>query len=124
MAQAITPEQLSALENFQRHRDICKQWVRDITTFKRGVTSGNEDWARGRMISARIALHPNSQDYSEWIAQMTATLKGQVVWDGADAAITEANLGATVDFLNASGGAKYDEMANAIYNLRATREEF
>lgn len=124
MATSITPEQMIALENHQRHRDLCKQWVRDIATYLRGLNNGDEAWAKRRVIAAGIAYHPNSQDYSEWIAQMTATQKGAVIWDGADAAITPENLDATVDFLDANGGAKYDEMANLIYDLRAQRIEF
>ncbi len=124
MAQAITPEQMIALENYSRHRDLCKQWVRDIATYLRGLNTGNEEWAKKRIIAAGIAYHPNSQDYSEWIAQMTATQKGAVIWDGVDGEITGENLDATVDFLNLNGGAKYDEMANLIYTLRATRIEF
>lgn len=132
MAVAITPEQMVALENFPRYRDICKQWVKDLATYIRGLdgTTGNtgggtpSDWAKKRIIAAGIAHHPNSQDYSEWIAQMTATQKGSAIWDGADAVINDANLNLTVDFLNSSGGAKYDEMANLIYTLRASRIEF
>ncbi len=122
MAQAITPEQMTALEAHTRHRDISKQWVKDIATFLRGTASGDETWAKKRIIAAGIAHHPNSQDYGEWIAQMTATMKGAVVWNGADAAITPANLDLTVDFLVT--GNKYDEMSNAIYTLRASRVEF
>jgi len=122
MATAITPEQMTALENNTRHREISKQWVKDIATFLRGTASGDETWAKKRTIAAGIAHHPNSQDYAEWIAQMTATMKGAVVWDGVDAAITPENLDATVNFLVAQN--KYDEMANAIYTLRASRVEF
>lgn len=132
MATSITPEQMIALENHQRHRDLCKQWVKDIATYLRTLSGedGNRagmtplDWARKRMIAARIASHPNSQDYSEWVAQMTATQKGAVIWDGLDAEITQENLDATVDFLASNNGAKYDEMANAVYTLRVAREEF
>lgn len=124
MAVSITPEQMTALENHARHRDICKQWVKDITTFLRTVANGDETWAKKRIIAASVAHHPNSQDYSEWIAQMTATQKGAAIWDGADSAITPENLDLTVDFLNTNSGAKYDEMANTIYTLRASRVEF
>jgi len=124
MAVAITPEQMKALEQHQRHRDICTQWVRDIATFLRQAPNGDVTWAQKRVIAAGIALHPNAQDYSEWIAQMTATQKGAVIWDGVDAEITPENLDATVDFLASGGGAKYDEMANLIFTLRAPRVEF
>jgi hypothetical protein len=124
MATAITPEQMKALESHQRHRDICTQWVRDIATFLRQTANGDVTWAQKRVIAAGVALHPNSQDYSEWIAQMTATQKGAVIWDGIDAEITPENLDATVDFLASGGGTKYDEMANDVYTLRATRIEF
>jgi len=122
MATSITPEQMVALEKHQRHRDISTQWVRDIATFIRGTTSGDEVWAKKRIIAASVAHHPNSQDYSAWIAQMTATLKGQVVWNGVDAEITPENLDATVDFLVT--GNNYDAMANAIYTLKSTQVEF
>lgn len=124
MATVITPEQMIALEGYQRHRDLCKQWVKDIATYLRGLNSGDEDWAKKRFIAAGVAHHPNSQDYSEWTAQMTATQKGAVIWDGVDAEITPENLSATVDFLNTNNGAKYDEMANLIYTLRSSRIEF
>jgi hypothetical protein len=124
MAQQITPEQMIALENHQRHRDLCKQWIKDIATYMRGLDSGNEDWAKKRFIAAGIAYNPNSQDYSTWVAQMTASQKGAVIWDGADAEITPENLDATVDFLAANNGAKYDEMANLVYTLRSQRIEF
>lgn len=124
MAVQITPEQMIALENHQRHRDLCKQWIRDIATYLRGLNSGNEDWAKKRVVAASVAHHPNSQDYNEWIAQMTASQKGAAIWDGADAEITPENLDLTVDFLASNNGAKYDEMANLIYTLRASRIEF
>lgn len=114
MATQITPEQMTQLENHPRHRDIAKQWVKDIATYFRGLTSGDETWAKKRIIAAGIAHHPNSQDYSEWIAQMTATLKGQVVWD--------TDLDTTVDFLESNN--KYEEMSNLIFTLRASRVEF
>jgi len=122
MATSITPEQLKALEGHQRHKDISTQWVRDIATFLRLTPNGDVTWAQKRTIAAGVSFHPNSQDYGEWITQMTATLKGQPVWDGIDPQITPENLDATVDFLNTAG--KYDEMANLIYTLRATRVEF
>lgn len=123
MAQTqITPEQVTQLIAFQRHKDICKQWVRDIAIFLRGLSGedGNRagmtptDWARKRMIAGRVANHPNAQDFEEWITQMTSTLKGQVVWD--------TDLDTTVNFLTSSG--KYDEIVNAAYALRMLREEF
>ena len=124
MATQITPEQMIALENHARHRDLCKQWVKDIATYIRGLNTGDEAWAKKRFIAAGIAYHPNSQDYSEWVAQMTTSQKGAVIWDGIDAEITEQNLDATVDFLNSNGGAKYDEMANLVYTLRSQKIEF
>lgn len=122
MAVAISPEQVTQLIAHPRHQEISKQWVRDIATFLRTLTGedGNragktpEVWARQRMIAGRIINHPNAQDYLEWTAQMTNTLKGQVVW--------ENDLDGTVDFLTSIG--KYDEMANEIYTLRMAREEF
>lgn len=122
MAVAITPEQVDQLIEYPRHQKLCRQWVRDIATFLQtlagqdGARAGKTplDWARQRMIAARVLNHPNSQDYEEWCAQMTNTLKGQVVWD--------VDLDGTVDFLTSSG--KYDEIANAIYTLRMEREEF
>jgi len=122
MATSITPEQMTALENHARHKDISKQWVKDIATFLRQTPNGDSVWAQKRIIAASVAHHPNSQDYNEWIAQMTATLKGAVVWDGVDAEITPENLDATVDFLVT--GNNYDAMANDIYTLRASRVEF
>lgn len=116
MATAITPAQMIELENYQPHRDLCKQWVRDIATYLRGLNTGDEAWAKRRVIAASIAHHPNSQDYSEWIAQMTASQKGAVIWD--------VDVAGTVAFLNQNGGAKYDEMANLIYDLRSQRIEF
>lgn len=122
MATAITPEQVTQLIGYQRHKDICKQWVRDIATFLRGLSGedGNRagmtptDWARKRMIAGRIANHPNAQDFDEWVTQMTSTLKGQSVWD--------TDLDTTVNFLTSSG--KYDEIVNTVYSLRMLREEF
>jgi len=122
MATSITPEQMVALERHQRHRDISTQWVRDIATFLRQTPNGDVTWAQKRVIAAGVSFHPNSQDYGEWITQMTATLKGQSVWNGIDAEITPENLDATVDFLVT--GNNYDAMANEVYTLRATRVEF
>jgi len=122
MATSITPEQLKALEGHQRHKDISTQWVRDIATFLRLTPNGDVTWAQKRTIAAGVSFHPNSQDYAEWITQMTATLKGQSVWNGIDAEITPENLDATVDFLVT--GNNYDAMANEVYTLRATRIEF
>jgi hypothetical protein len=116
MATAITPEQIIELENYPRHQRICKQWVKDIATYIRGLNSGDEAWAKRRIIAAGIAHHPNSQDYLEWTAQMTATLKGQVIW--------EATVEATIDALNANNGAKYDAMANEVFVMRSQRIEF
>lgn len=124
MATAITPEQMKALETHPRHRSICTQWIRDIATFLRQTPTGDVTWAQKRIIAAAIALHPNTQDYTEWVTQMTATQKGAEIWDGADEGITEENLNATIDFLASNGGAKYDEMANIIYTLRAAQVEF
>lgn len=113
-----------ALEGHARHRNLCTRWVKDIATYLRGLNNGDESWAKRRMIAARVDFHPNSQDYNEWISQMTSTQKGQAIWDGAGAEITPENLDLTVDFLNANGGAKYDEMANIVYDKRAAKEEF
>lgn len=122
MAVAITPEQVTQLIAHPRHKEISKQWVRDIATFLRTLSGedGNRagmtpsDWARKRMIAGRVINHPNAQDFEEWTTQMTNTLKGAVVW--------EVDLNGTVDFLTANG--KYDEMTNAIFILRMVREEF
>lgn len=125
MAQAITPEQVTQLISYERHQRICKQWVRDIATYLRGLTGEDgaragktpTQWATQRAIAGRVINHPNHQDFDEWCTQMTSTLKGKVVW--------ENDLDGTVDFLsNLSNVANYDGMTNEIYTLRASREEF
>ena len=126
----ITQEQVLILEANQRFQQVTKQFVRDRASYLVGLpdetTTGLTaiEWAKQRIISAAIALHPNNQVYQDWVSQFTMFLKGQDVWvappdplpDGA----TEAD--ATIDAMLASG--KFEELANLTYALRATTIEF
>lgn len=118
----ITQAQIIELENNQSFRDTTKVFVRERASYLAGQngTTGSlagltpEEWAKQRSIGAGIALHPNSQDYQEWVSQFTMFLKGQDVWD-TDAATTIAAM-------VASG--KFDELSILTYALRATQIEF
>lgn len=117
----ITDEQRIGLERNPRYQDLCKTAIKNFAGFIQqndgvdppGVMTQVE-WAKQRMIAARISLHPNSQDYNEWIAQMTIFLKGSDVWT--------VDEEATITAMIASG--KFDELSQLTFSLRATREEF
>lgn len=118
----ITQAQVIELENNQSFRDTTKVFVRERASYLGGQdgTTGNTaglsavNWAKQRIIGSRILLHPNAQDYQEWVSQFTMFLKGQDVWD-TDAATTIADM-------VASG--KFEELSNLTYALRATTIEF
>ncbi len=118
----ITQAQAIELENNQSFKDMTKAFVRERATYLGGQdgTAGNlggltpVNWARQRSIGTPIALHPNSQDYQEWVSQFTMFLKGQDVWN-TDAATT-------IQGMVASG--KFEELTGLTYALRATRVEF
>lgn len=124
----ITQQQVLALEANQEFRDVSKQFVRDRAIYVAGQngTTGSlagltpENWAKQRFISKGIILHPNAQDYQEWVSQFTMFLKGQDVWvAGADLA---ASITATISAMISSG--KFDELAGLTFELRAERIEF
>jgi len=71
-------------------------------------------WAKRRFIAAAINHSPNNQQYQDWAAQMCMTLKGANVWD--------TDVDTTITAMIASG--KFEEMSNAIYDLRAKKIEF
>ena len=118
----ITQAQIIELENNQSFKDTTKVFVRERASYLAGQngTTGNlggltpVEWAKQRSIGANIFLHPNSQDYQEWVSQFTMFLKGQDVWN------TDAQT--TIAAMIASG--KFEELSNLTYALRATTKEF
>jgi hypothetical protein len=125
---AITQEQCLLLEQSTRFQNVSKQFIRDIATFLSGQdgTSGNTGgrtpslWARVRFIGAGFLFHPNSQNYQEWVSQFTMALKGQVVWENTGT--PEEQLDTTITDMISSG--KFDELANIVYDRRASIIEF
>ena len=138
----ITEEQRTQLEASQRYRSIATEWVKSIATYLRGQdgTSGNTagkspvDWAKCRMVAAGIILHPNSQNYGEWISQMTMLLKGQDVWqsvaDADPATALQKSIDATIDFMVDSNPdpeitvCKFEELTNLVFTIQASPKEF
>jgi len=118
----ITQPQIIELENNQSFKDMTKVFVRERATYL-NAQDGNAgslaglspiEWAKQRFIGAGIFLHPNTQDYQEWVSQFTMFLKGQDVWN-TDAATT-------INDMIASG--KFEELATSAYTLRATTIDF
>jgi hypothetical protein len=118
----ITQEQVLLLESNIRFQSVTKQFVRDRASYVSGQdgTSGSTagltpiNWAKQRTISASIVLHPNSQNYQEWVSQFTMFLKGQNVW------VTDVD--GTITAMIASG--KFDELAGLVFALRTQQIEF
>lgn len=118
----ITQPQIIELENNQSFKDMTKVFVRERASYLSGQngTTGNlagltpVEWAKQRAIGAGIFLHPNSQDYQEWVAQFTMFLKGQDVWD------TDAQT--TINNMVSSG--KFEELSGLTYALLASKMEF
>lgn len=118
----ITQEQAIELEGNTRFQSVAKQFVRDQATYlsSQNGTVGNlagktpENWAKARFIAKAILLHPNSQNYQDWVSQFTMLLKGQNVW--------ETDAEGTIDAMILSG--KFEELAILTFELRANVIEF
>ena len=119
----ITDEQRKELENNQRYRDLCVMAVQnfagyisqiDGTSLPGGMS--HVDWAKERIIGKEIVLHPNNQNYGEWISQFTLNLKGADIWD------EEQGVEGTVD--NMVETMKFDAVAQEIYRQRMQAIQF
>lgn len=131
---AITEEQRIYLEASPRFQGMAQQYVKFIAQYllTQDGTVGNlaglspVDWARQRFIAAGVALHPFSQQYNEWAAQMSMRLKGQDVWvpiaDPDPLTAVQASIDATITAMINSG--KFEELAKEIFALRGPRVEF
>lgn len=118
----ITPEQINTLRDSARFQSVAKQFVKDRASYV-GVQDGTDgnraglteyNWARQRFIAKAIQLHPNSQDYAEWIEQFLMFLKGADVWN--------TDFDTTITGMIGSG--KFEELATLTFALRAERIEF
>lgn len=130
----ITAEQQISLEQSTRFQEVSKQYVKFIAQYltSQDGTTGNLggrtpiQWAQQRNIAAGVLLHPQSQPYPEWSAQMNMRLKGQNVWESvadADPAIAlQKSIDATITAMIASG--KFEELANDVFAIRGSRIEF
>lgn len=135
----ITEEQRIALEANGRYQAVAKQYVKFIAQYlmSQDGTPGEGgilkfggrtplQWGAQRNIAAGISLHPNSQSYEEWAAQMCMRLKGQDVWqavaDDDPAIALQKSIDATITWMINNG--KFEELSNDVFALRGTRIAF
>lgn len=121
---ALTNDQRVQLEGNARFQDLVRMAILNQANYWRGQDGSSPPandrirWAKSRLLSTGIVLHPTSQDYTSWARQFIIILKDMLVYDNGQA-YDEDNV---LDYMLANS--KFDELADLVFNLRILSIEF